>query len=108
MSQPDNSNDLRVLAVDDHPMMLDTLVGLLVDLDPPREVDVLTAATGAETFRCARDDRPLDLILLDLKLEGDLGARDGIARLRSLRGMRPATPVVVFSEYGDKELVADA
>jgi PleD family two-component response regulator len=76
MSQADKSNDLRVLAVDDHPMMLDTLV----DLDPPREVAVVTAATEAETFRYARDGRPLDLILLDLKLEGDLGPRDGIAK----------------------------
>jgi DNA-binding NarL/FixJ family response regulator len=92
---------MKILVVDDHPMMADALRLALLSLE--READVVCvgdlagalAATAADAF---------DLALLDLGLP-DCAGHDGLARLRE---ERPAVPVVVVSGTSDPETIVSA
>lgn len=82
---------MKVLLVDDHPLILAALQSVIRGLGD----DVTVAGVGSE--REARDalahDPDFDLVLLDLQL----GATDGFDLLVELRNEYPALPVVVVS-----------
>ena len=82
---------MKVLLIDDHPLILSALQGVIEGLDGDVEV------TGVEGAQQARDtlqaDGAFDLVLLDLKLPD----ADGHALLGELRAAHPALPVVVVS-----------
>jgi len=82
---------MKVLLVDDHPLILAALQSVIQGLG-----DDVTVA-GVETAQGARaalaDDSDYDLVLLDLSL----GDADGFELLAELRAAYPAVPVVVVS-----------
>jgi DNA-binding NarL/FixJ family response regulator len=82
---------MKVLLVDDHPLILAALQSVIRGLGD----DVTVAGVGSE--REAREalahDADFDLVLLDLQL----GATDGFDLLADLRNQYPALPVVVVS-----------
>ncbi len=82
---------MKVLLVDDHPLILAALQSVIRGLG-----DDVTV-TGVETAEAARDalagDGSVDLVLLDLAL----GETDGFELLAELRQAYPAVPVVVVS-----------
>ena len=82
---------IKVLVVDDHPLILEALRHVLIQLEA--DVLVLDAST-AEAGRQLIDGHPdADLLLLDLTLHGS----DGFELLGDLRAAHPAVPVVVLS-----------
>ena len=82
---------MKILVVDDHPLILAALGHVLKQLETA--VEILDAPT-AETGRQLVGEHPdLDLVLLDLSLPGT----DGFALLEEFREQHPATPVVVLS-----------
>lgn len=91
-----NSGGLKVLIVED-----DTLVGLgLKDhLERLGHVVVGHAATAEEAKRLFRANPP-DLILVDIRLNGD----DGITLAEALMEER-RTPIIMISAYSDPELI---
>jgi DNA-binding NarL/FixJ family response regulator len=92
--------DVRVLLVDDHPMVREGLRSMLaVD----GVVVVGEAGTGVDAVRAARTLAP-DLILLDMELP-DL---DGVAVLRELKSCAPGAAVLVVSMHDDPRLVRRA
>jgi signal transduction histidine kinase/DNA-binding response OmpR family regulator len=81
---------LRILVVDDEPVVLEALEALL-----RREVhEVFTAENGEEALRQAAAQRP-DIILLDLHLP-DLSGFEVVSRLRQTAGLEQV-PVIAFS-----------
>jgi DNA-binding NarL/FixJ family response regulator len=82
---------MKVLLVDDHPLILAALQSVIQGLG-----DDVTV-TGVETAEAARavlqEDESYDLVLLDLAL----GEVDGFEVLTELRATWPAVPVVVVS-----------
>lgn len=91
---------LRVLVVDDHPMVREGLRSMLSG----GAVQVVgEAATGEEAIRQAVGLEP-DLVLLDLELP-DLDGRAVLARMRALL---PRTPVLVVTMHDDAERVRGA
>jgi DNA-binding NarL/FixJ family response regulator len=82
---------MKVLLVDDHPLILSALQSVIQGLG-----DDVTV-TGVETAEAARaalqEDDSFDLVLLDLAL----GDADGFQVLTELRANWPAVPVVVVS-----------
>jgi len=81
---------LRILAVDDEPVVLEALEALLI-----REGhEVLRAEDGEEALRRAAAERP-DIILLDLHLPG-LSGFEVVNRLRQTAGLEQV-PVIAFS-----------
>ncbi len=96
MRLPDERPTIRVLIVDDHPVVCSGLTSML---QAHAELEVVgSAASGAEALSLAASERP-DVMLLDLRMPG----MDGIAVLRSL-GMRETRPrTLVLTSYAKEE-----
>lgn len=82
---------MKVLLVDDHPLILSALQGVISGLGS--DVSVNTAASARELRRKLAEDADYDLLLLDLQL----GDADGFEVLSEMRREHPALPVVVVS-----------
>jgi DNA-binding NarL/FixJ family response regulator len=82
---------MKVLLIDDHPLILSALQGIIQGLGDHVSVQ------GVGTARAAREtlqrDSDFDLVLLDLQL----GDADGFEVLTEFRTTYPALPVVVVS-----------
>src|SRR5262245_40888190 len=92
---------IRLLIVDDHPVVregLRTLLGQETDIECVAEV-----SSGEEATRLASRLSP-DVVLLDLVMPG----MDGIEVIRRIRAQSPSTQVVALTSFGDEERVQDA
>ncbi len=83
---------MKVLLVDDHPLILTALQSIIQMLDS--RVEVVTAETPHDLFSLLAVDASVNLVLLDLLLGP---AVDGFLVLAQLRERYPALPVVVVS-----------
>lgn len=90
---------LKVLVVDDHPMMRAALRTALETLS--EEVMVLLAASLQDAFRQLATQAQPDLVLLDLNLPDACGT----ATIGAFRSRAPATRVVAFSGVYDATTV---
>lgn len=87
---------IRVLLVDDHPLVLEGLRGLM---DAEADVEVVATTTqGDYVADLVRLHRP-DVVVLDLEL-GDVS---GFEVLKRLKAQRTQTRVLVLTAYGDGE-----
>jgi len=82
---------MKVLLVDDHPLILAALQGVIQGLGD--DVTVTGVETAEAARQALREDDSYDLVLLDLSL----GEVDGFEVLTELRATWPAVPVVVVS-----------
>jgi DNA-binding NarL/FixJ family response regulator len=90
---------IRVLVVDDHPVVRQGLVGML-EAEPDVAV-VGTAADGAQALAEVGRSRP-DVVLMDLRLPG----LDGVAATERIAADHPGTRVVVLTTYdSDADIV---
>ncbi|MFO7704472.1 MAG: two-component system response regulator NarL [Halopseudomonas sp.] len=92
---------VKILLVDDHPMMRRGLRDLLAmedDMDPVGE-----AASGEEAIRMAAELEP-DLILLDLNMPG----MDGLETLRQMRDQQVDARIIMFTVSDDHSDVLEA
>jgi DNA-binding NarL/FixJ family response regulator len=92
---------IRIVLIDDHPMVLKGLEQLL-QLNGDFEV-VATCGTAAEGLHAIEAVRP-DVLLLDLKLPGE----DGLSVLRKLDPAKPPAVVVVTASQNEDDLMAAA
>src|SRR5687767_8804549 len=83
--------DLRILVIDDEPVMADSLRTNLID----EGYSVDTAATGAEAIELF-DHGGHHLAICDLQLPD----MDGLGVLRHMKDVRPETEVIVVTGYG--------
>ena len=92
------SDDVRVLFIEDDPTVAQ-MYKLKLELDG---YQVTMAKDGEEGLQLANDVRP-DIIFLDIRLP----KMDGFAVLERLRGNEQTRhiPVVILSNYGERELV---
>jgi len=82
---------MKVLLIDDHPLILAALQNVIQGLADDVTVVGVDGANGAR--RALEKDATFDLVLLDLQL----GDADGFDLLPELRRTYPAVPVVVVS-----------
>lgn len=94
----------RILAMDDEPVMRDSVQASLQKMGFECEV----VADGEEAVRSycrAREEgSPFDAVLLDLTIPGGMGGRETLARLRALD---PAVWVAVMSGYTNDKVMSD-
>ncbi|MFD4638918.1 response regulator [Lentzea sp. NPDC058436] len=86
---------MRVLVVDDHPVVRFGLSGLL-----SRDFEVIEAATGEESLTKAPT---VDVVLMDLQLGKGI---DGVEATRRIRAMENGPQVVILTTYdSDADIV---
>jgi DNA-binding NarL/FixJ family response regulator len=93
---------LKVLVVDDHPLICQALRQVLKALD--HDIELREAGGGADALAIAGENDRLDLVLLDLALPD----ADGFDVLRELRERHPSFPVVVLSASEQPDIVMRA
>lgn len=95
------SNTLNILIIDDHPLMIQGIKGLVGSI------------MGQVTFDVSQDihqgiqlisGRRYDVITLDINLAGD----DSIQYLPTVKQLAGATPIVVYTSYATPSLVRKA
>src|SRR5207249_10473373 len=93
------SEDIRILVVDDEPMMSDSLRQHLAD----EGYAVDTASTGATAIDLF-DGGAHHLVICDLQLPD----MDGLTLLRHMKDARPTTEVIVVTGYGSVQAAVEA
>ena len=93
---------LKILVIDDHPLVRDAMAQLVTQLDGA--VEVLQAADCPAGLAAAAAHEDLDLVLLDLNLPG----LRGIPALERFRREHPTAPVVIVSAFRDRDTVSEA
>jgi DNA-binding NarL/FixJ family response regulator len=90
---------LRILIVDDHPMVRRGLAAT-IELEPDMEV-AGTAASGIEAVAMFRDLKP-DVTIMDLTLRPEMS---GIQAIQAIRRETPGAKIVVLSaSVGDEDI----
>lgn len=92
---------MRILIVDDHELLRDTLSLYLASAGND---DVRTAATYAEAVDGIRRDGPVDLLLLDYRMPG----LNGLDALKDAIAHRHATRVALMSGDAPRAVVQEA
>ena len=92
---------IRVLIVDDHPIVRDGLAAVLQD---EADLEVVGAAATAEEALQLVERQPVDVALLDLELPG----MSGIEALARLARHAPSVRAIVFTAYDTDERVFGA
>jgi two-component system invasion response regulator UvrY len=87
---------IRVIIVDDHPLMRR---GLRETLEAAPGIDIVGEATRSEEVADAMRATPCDIVLLDLSLPG----RGGLDVLKDIRREWAAIPVLVVSSYSESQ-----
>ena len=92
---------IRIVVVDDHPVVREGLVAML-QTQPDFEI-VGEAGSGAEGLSVITEFSP-DVVLLDLELPGI----DGVGVLRRLRELKTASRVIVFTVFDTDDRIISA
>ena len=94
----DASRPIRVLCVDDHPLIRKGIASILAN-EPGMQL-VAEAENGREAIRLFRELRP-DVTLMDLRM-ADV---DGIAATRAIREEFPEARIIALTSYdGDQDI----
>jgi two-component system nitrate/nitrite response regulator NarL len=88
---------MKLLVVDDHPVMRDGLTALLKQVGP--DTQVLQARDAAEAFSLCASHTDLDLVVMDLVMPG----MDGLTALTEFGRRHPGLPIIVLSSSEDPQ-----
>src|SRR5471030_1464784 len=91
-----SSNAPHILVVDDDPLMLELISGYLLE----SELRVSTAEGGSDMYRILKD-YAIDLVLLDLRLDGE----DGMQLARKLREESEIPVIIVTAQHEEADRV---
>lgn len=92
---------VRVLIVDDHPVVLE---GLHSMLSTDRNIEIVgEACDGAEAVTMVEDKEP-NVVLMDIRMPN----MDGVQATRHIKQQSPATAVIVLTMYDTDAYVVDA
>jgi DNA-binding NarL/FixJ family response regulator len=92
---PTDNMCMKLLIVDDHPVVRDGLTALLQQAGP--DTTILQARDAIEGFALADSSADLDVIILDLEMPG----MKGLQALSEFGRKRPDVPVIVLSSSED-------
>lgn len=101
-TEPGDKGDMKLLIVDDHPLIREGLANVLRELDS--QLEVLEAESAEEALAALARPATVALVLLDLTLPG----AQGMSLLEQMRAEHAAIPVVVLSANDDRAVVLGA
>ena len=92
------NTEIRILLVDDHPLLRD---GLRASIGAEADMQVVgEASNGQEALELFREHRP-DITLMDLKMP----VMGGVQAIQAIRGQFASAKVIVLSTYeGDEDI----
>jgi DNA-binding NtrC family response regulator len=90
-----------ILLIDDNPLFLKALSASLLDRAPDMVVETANTANAALLLIAVTD---YDAIICDVRMP----SVDGFALLKQIKLMRPETPVLLITGYGDQEAEKEA
>ncbi len=85
---------MKILLVDDEPDFL----GILGKRLGKRQLEASLAHSGEEAVAFVRDN-PVDVVVLDVKMEG----MDGLETLREIKAVSPIIEVIMLTGHADME-----
>ena len=92
---------IRVAIVDDHPVVRQGIRQICAGCD---DISVVTDATTGHELLDSMEDRPCDVVLLDLSLP-DI---DGLDLLKQLRHRRSQVPILVLTMHSEDQFAVRA
>lgn len=92
---------IRVLIVDDHPVVRFGLVHMLAAAD---DIEVVGELGGVSEFATALLELSPDVVLLDL----ELGDAHGVDALRRLREASPSARVIIYTSHDEEDRIIEA
>lgn len=95
-----NSATLRVLVVDDEPLIRWSLVETLAELGHV----AIEAGDGASALRALEDEAAFDAIVLDYRLPDS----NDLTLLATIRQRAPQCPVIMMTAFGTPEVTSGA
>lgn len=93
---------MRLLVVDDHPIVREGLAAFLEQLGP--DTAVLQAGDASQALALAAEHSDLDVVILDLALPG----LNGMSAIAEFGRVRPELPVIVLSASEDARAAREA
>ncbi|MEO5795367.1 MAG: response regulator transcription factor [Rhodoferax sp.] len=102
MTNPAARAPIKLLIVDDHPIVLHSLVSLLTTYGPP--VQVVAQARGAEEALVLAEQSQPDIVLTDLRMH----PTSGITLIERLSARQPGIRYVVFTASTQEEHMLQA
>lgn len=99
MQGPENAGRMRILTVDDHPLLREG-VASMINAEPDMQI-VAEADSGAEAIRQFRNCRP-DVTLMDLQMPG----MNGVDAIKAIREEFEDARIIVLTTYtGDVQVL---
>ena len=92
---------IKLLIVDDHPMVRE---GLSVMLDSCDQIALLDSCSNSEEAIKAVLEKEPDIILMDIKMEG----KNGIETTKEILSMKPQVKVIFLTVFEDSESIRQA
>ena len=93
---------MKLLIVDDHPVLREGLAALLRQAGP--DTSVLQARSSRDALNLLDDNDDLDVVILDLMMPG----QNGLDALPEFARRRPELPVIVLSSSEDPQIARQA
>jgi len=90
---------IKILIVDDHQIVLDGLVSLLL---PEKIFDITTATNGVEGLKKSTQS-DFDIFLIDISMP----VMDGIEMSKALLHSKPSSKIIILTTHNDKEIIAE-
>ncbi|OOV87963.1 response regulator [Oceanospirillum linum] len=92
----------KIVTADDHPMFREAIASVVRNSYPDSEI--MEACNLDEAFTLVTHEPDIDLVLLDLNMDG----MDGFQGLMRLREAAPSTPIAIVSAEDNKKVVLQA